>query len=159
MEYFFTTRPLKPADIPRCAKLFFNTVHHVNKKDYEQAQLDAWAPDVERFIERFQVMLNRVAWVVENNEQIVGFGDMTEEGYIDRLYVHKDYQRQGVARLIFSKWLDFAKVRGLKQLTTHASITAKVPFEAFGFTVMEKQIVEKNGVKFINYKMTYKVSK
>ncbi|HEN5528815.1 Streptomycin 3''-adenylyltransferase [Legionella moravica] len=155
----FIIRLLKKEDIAPCAELFFNTVHHVNKKDYDQAQLDAWAPDAKLFIERFQVMLNRIAWVVEDNGQMVGFGDMTQEGYIDRLYVHKDYQRQGVARLIFSKWLDFAKAQDLKQLTTEASITAKAACEAIGFTLMEKQIVETNGVRFINYKMAYQVNK
>jgi GNAT superfamily N-acetyltransferase len=40
------------------------------------------------------------------------------------LYVHKDYQRKGIARLIFEKWLAFAKERGLNELTTAASITA-----------------------------------
>ena len=28
---------------------------------------------------------------------IIGFGDIAQMGYLDRLYVHEDYQRQGVA--------------------------------------------------------------
>ena len=32
--------------------------------------------------------------------QIVCFGDMDETGYLDRLYVHKDYQCRGVASAI-----------------------------------------------------------
>lgn len=84
----FTIRPVKQEDIASCAELFYNTVHHVNNKDYDKAQLNAWAPDARSFIERFQVMLSRIAWVVEDNGQLVGFGDMTQEGYIDRLFVH-----------------------------------------------------------------------
>lgn len=31
---------------------------------------------------------------------IVGFGDIDSTGYVDRLYVHKDYQRKGIATAI-----------------------------------------------------------
>lgn len=155
----FKVRALKKQDIKACAQLFYDTVHHVNKQDYDALQRAAWAPNPELFIERFMVMLERIAYVVEDDGQIVGFGDMTEDGYIHKLYAHKDYQRQGVARLIFSKWLDFAKTQGLEQLTTEASITAKPAFKAMGFSLMEKQIVERNGVKLINYEMVYHVKK
>ena len=33
---------------------------------------------------------------VEQGE-IVGFGDIDKSGYLDRLYVHKDHQREGIA--------------------------------------------------------------
>lgn len=32
------------------------------------------------------------------NGVIVGFGDMSPNGYPDRLYVHRDFQRRGTAR-------------------------------------------------------------
>ena len=32
--------------------------------------------------------------IAVKNGEIVGFGDMDETGYLDRLYVHKDYQGQ-----------------------------------------------------------------
>ena len=31
---------------------------------------------------------------------IVGFRDMDSTGYLDRLYVHKDYQKKGIAAAI-----------------------------------------------------------
>lgn len=33
----------------------------------------------------------------EQNGQIVGFGDISWDGYLDRLYVHARFQRQGAA--------------------------------------------------------------
>lgn len=38
--------------------------------------------------------------IAVKNGEIVGFGDMDETGYLDRLYVHKDYQGQGIASAI-----------------------------------------------------------
>lgn len=57
------------------------------------------------------------------NGEIVGFGDMDETGYLDRLYVHKDYQGQGIASAICDELERFAAG---KTFTTHASITAKL---------------------------------
>ncbi|HFL2714589.1 TPA: GNAT family N-acetyltransferase [Legionella pneumophila] len=148
-------RPLTKKDIQACAQLFYETVHTVNKQHYSPEQLKVWAPDIAQFSIRFENMLENSAWVVEDQGQIVGFGDMTHQGYIDRLYVHKDFQRKGIARLIFSKWLAYAKEHKLKELTTEASITAKPAAEALGFKVITEQIVVINGQQFVNYKMVY----
>ena len=54
---------------------------------------------------------------------LVGFGDIDKTGYLDRLFVHADYQRKGIATAICNQ-LEQA-VQG--NITTDASITAK-PF-------------------------------
>ena len=51
-------------------------------------------------------------------------GILDESGYLDRLYVRKDYQRQGIASAICDELERFAD---RKTVTTHAFITAK-PF-------------------------------
>ena len=37
------TRMYRPEDCKEIIELFYNTVHSVNAKDYNEAQLDAWA--------------------------------------------------------------------------------------------------------------------
>ena len=64
--------------------------------------------------------------IAVKNGEIVGFGDMDETGYLDRLYVHKDYQGQGVASAICDELERFAAG---KTFTTHASIKAKLLFQ------------------------------
>lgn len=39
-------RPYVKRDAPEIARLFYETVHVVNRRDYTPAQLDAWAPEV-----------------------------------------------------------------------------------------------------------------
>ena len=87
-------REYTPSDCAQMAELFYQTVHSVNAKDYTQEQLDAWATgevDLQALDESFQAHKTDIA--VENDD-IIGFGDMDESGYLDRLYVHKDYQGQ-----------------------------------------------------------------
>ena len=89
-----------PSDCAQLTELFHQTVHSVNAKDYTQEQLDAWATgevDFQAWDESFRTHRTIVA---TENGAIVGFGDMDGSGYLDRLYVHKDYQGQGIASAI-----------------------------------------------------------
>jgi GNAT superfamily N-acetyltransferase len=139
-----------------CWRLFRDTVHRVNCRDYSLDQLNAWAPesvDLDAWCDRFQ---NRVALVVESDSKLIGFADMTHDGYLDRLFVSADHQRQGVAKLIWSG-LD-AHLRRLKCeiVFTEASITAKPFFESIGFRVLQRQQVECRGVSLDNFRMEWR---
>ena len=91
-------RPLNKLDIQSCVELFIETVHSVNSKDYTPEQLNAWAPStISNNDARWQTLLDNISYVALIDNQIVGFSDMTREGYLDRLYVHKDFQGRGIA--------------------------------------------------------------
>lgn len=136
-------------DCRETAELFYHTVHRVNAKDYTREQLEAWATgqvDMEKWNRSFQEHFSIVA--VENGS-IVGFGDIDDSGYLDRLYVHADYQGKGIASAICDR-LEQA-VQG--RIVTHASITAKPFFEKRGYQVVKEQQVERQGIFLTNYVM------
>ena len=83
------------------------------------------------------------------NDVIVGFGDIDKTGYLDRLFVHKDNQRKGIATAICNQLEQF--VEG--NITTHASITARPFFEKRGYKVVMEQQAERRGVFLTNYVM------
>ena len=92
-------REYEPKDCKELAGLFYNTVHTVDAKDYTKEQLDAWATgkiDLEKWNQSFQEHYSIVA---VDGEITIGFGDIDKTGYLDRLYVHKDYQGKGVATI------------------------------------------------------------
>lgn len=145
-----TLRDYTKTDCAELAELFYDTVHTVNAKDYTQEQLDAWATgkvNLEAWNESFQAHHTVVA---EMDGKIVGFGDMDETGYLDRLYVHKGYQRRGVAAAICDALEQRTKAA---EFTTHASITARPFFEKRGYTVAREQQVERRGVWLTNFVM------
>ena len=89
-------RKYQSSDCKELTELFYHTVHTVNAKDYTKRQLDVWATgyaDLKKWDESLQKHYSIVA--VEN-KMIVGFGDIDKTGYLDRLYVHADYQRRGI---------------------------------------------------------------
>lgn len=92
------------SDCEQLAKLFFKTVHSVNAKDYTKEQLDVWATgkvDLKDWDKSFMEHYTVVA--IENNK-IVGFGDIDKTGYLDRLYVHANYQEKVLQLLFVINW-------------------------------------------------------
>ena len=143
-------RRYEPSDCKDLAELFYNTVHSINAKDYTEEQLNVWATvsvDLEKWnkslLENFTVV------AIENNI-IVGFGDIDKSGYLDRLYVHKDYQNKGIATAICDV---LEKAFDVDKISTHASITAKYFFEKRGYKVVKEQKVERKGILLTNYVM------
>ncbi len=91
--------------------------------------------------------------VAVDNEIIIGFGDIDYIGYLDRLFVHSEYQGKGVAAAICNK---LEQAVDVDRITTHASITARPFFEKRGYRVIRKQQVIRNGIYLINYLMENK---
>ena len=142
-------REYHTSDCKEITELFYNTVHTINAKDYTKEQLDVWATgqvDLEKWNQSLQEHYSIVA--VEN-EVIVGFGDIDKTGYLDRLFVHADYQGKGIATAICDQLEQTVK----ENITTHASITAKPFFEKRGYQVVKEQQVERQGIFLTNYVM------
>lgn len=146
-------RPYSPADITAVTGLFYNTVHTVNRRDYTDIQLDAWADgntDLDKWNSSFQSNITVIAEIAEANSIIVGFGDITHDGYLDRLYVHKDYQHIGIATAI----CDYLESRtDSDKIITHASITARPFFEKRGYVAVKEQQVIRHNVALTNFIM------
>lgn len=146
-------REYQENDLPSLSKLFYDTVHTVNKKDYTKLELDAWATGKIDSFSWNKSFLEHNTFIAEIDKVIVGFGDMDDNGYLDRLYVHKDYQNIGVASALLKKLECEAISKGITFFTTNASITAKPFFERHGYITIHDNKVIRNSVTLINYTM------
>lgn len=147
-------RKYHPSDCQALAELFYDTVHTVCKNDYSEKQLDAWATGNIDLVKWNQSFRSHYTIVAEINGSIAGFGDIDLNGYLDRLYVHKDYQRRGIGSYICSileNMVDSDKI------ITHASITAKGFFEKRGYKVIKEQQVKRQGIILTNYIMKLQI--
>lgn len=142
-------RTYTPADCAALARLFYDTVHTVNARDYTPEQLNAWAPAPPDPEPWNRSLLDHYSLVAVRDGLVAGFGDIDPTGYLDRLFVHKDFQRQGIASALCAALEQAVSSRVL----THASITARPFFEKRGYRVQKEQQVERRGVLLINYVM------
>lgn len=146
-------RRYSPGDISEITQLFYNTVHTVNLSDYSPTEVDAWAPKNIDKAEWHRRLSENFTIVAEQDGIVVGFASLAYNGYFDMLYVHKDYQRQGIAAALTDIIENEAVLNGISELTADVSITAKPFFEKKGFEVIRKQSVERKGQILTNYKM------
>ena len=136
-------------------QLFYDTIHSINATEYNESQLDAQAPKKGDSSLAYwdNKLLHGCAVVAEKDGTIIGFGSIKLPSYFDMLYVHKEYQRVGVATLITNKVEKSFLNNRITIITTDASITAKPFFEKRGYVVLKEQSVEIRGQHLTNYKM------
>ena len=91
--------------------------------------------------------------LAEREETIVGFGSLEEHASIDLLYVHKDYQRTGIADKILNALLSKSKEYGVSVIQADVSKTARAFFESRGFRVVREQTVGRNDIELVNFEM------
>ncbi|HUL04914.1 MAG TPA: GNAT family N-acetyltransferase [Candidatus Acidoferrum sp.] len=148
-----TIRAFQPGDALEIMRLFRDTVHNVNSRDYTPEQVEAWAPalmDEPRWHERLRA---NFTYVAEAGGQIVGFSELERGGRIATLYVHHRYQTQGIGSRLLSDMETRARALGARRLTAEASLTAYGFFQRRGFKLVRAQDVDLRGVSFRNFIM------
>lgn len=147
------TRQATSNDLEKILQLFRETIETVNAKDYSPEQITVWkngASKKERWLKKISEQYFLLA---EIDKEIVGFGSITQDGYLDFMYVSKNHQRIGVAQKIYSGLERFASEHQLDQIISDVSITAAPFFEKQGFGVLQEQEVNFDGITLSNYKM------
>lgn len=146
--------PLSRNDLDAAARLFRDTVHAVNARDYTPEQLDAWAPRDGQHLAQIAEKLARQQTVgFKECGLLVGFGSLDDKGNIDMLFVHKDRQGQGIAKTILHELEHLATKRGKQDISTFASVTARPFFEHMGYATERKNAVDRAGVTLVNFLM------
>lgn len=146
-------RNAKFSDLEEMQKLYVETIQSVCKNDYNEEQRKVWSSGInntKRWIEVLNTQFVLLA-IIEN--QIAGFGTLKDGNYIDFFYIHKDFQRQGIADNLLNELEVEAKKHNSKIITSDVSITARPFFEKKGFVVKTEQKNIRQNVELINYKM------
>lgn len=133
-------RRLERADITQISRLYYETVHRVNCRDYGPEQIDAWAPRIYpdafwqwRF-RRYRVL------VAEDEGAVVGFVELARRGEIDCFYVHHAHQHRGVGTALMARIEREGRRLGSSRLIADVSITAEPFFRRMGFRIVKRQV-------------------
>ena len=151
-------RPYEPTDARATLDVFTRAVHETAARDYTATQVAAWAPleaDDEAWAEK-RLLAETIVAVdddVQGHASVIGFTDLDASGYITMMFVHPDWTRRGVASALLDEIGARATARGIRTLSTHASLTARPFFEAHGFVVTERRRPVIRGLALTNFAM------
>ncbi|MHC5268783.1 GNAT family N-acetyltransferase [Enterococcus sp. LJL98] len=141
-------RRYQAADQAAVLELIQQTIRTINIHDYTAHQVAVWSAIDEN--QWANSLTHSLAFVVMEQAQIIGFADLTPNGYIDRFYIHADYQRRGVGQALLKK---IEAAIATTRYSVAASITARPFFESQGYQVVRENQVTLRAVMFTNYLM------
>lgn len=146
-------------DINQIRMLFFETINHVNKEDYNAFQLEIWSSGYQDLSSWEKKLSEQYFIVAKIKTLVVGFASLAVDGCVDCMYVHKNHQREGVATKLLGALEKQAIASGLIEIRADVSITAKPFFLRKGFAISKVYLKEFKGVYFENtiMKKTYSV--
>jgi putative acetyltransferase len=146
-------RRFKLGDEAALFRVYFTAIHKVASRDYSPEQLQAWAPadlDVELWANRVRKIQ---PFVVDFDNEIVGYADVQPDGYVDHFFVSGAHPRRGIGTLLMARIHEQATSLGLTELTSDVSKTAEPFFALHGFHVVERQFPVRRGVIIPNARM------
>lgn len=148
-----TIRRVQENDLAEMQKLFVDTIRTVCVNDYDSDQIIAWTSSVkntERWLAKMKLQYFLVAII---KDRIVGYASLENGNYFDFLYVHKDYQKKGIAQKLLIEIENEAKKQKVITIDSDVSITARPFFERNGYMEQKTNTNIIDGVKIINYRM------
>lgn len=149
-----TVRSYRSDDAEATHDLFVAAIMEIASADYSQEQTTAWAKPEHRDLVQWDAAMRRrdsIVAVIEGT--VVGFSDVSLEGYIDMMFVSPRHTRRGVASALLAFLEDQAANLSLRELSANVSVTARPFFERNGFVVEAQQYPVTGGVQMTNFRM------
>ena len=131
----FIIREYQPQDFD-AATILWRIAREKSVPDFQREKGHFFYEDQDYF--RDQILKKNKVWVVESDKHVIAFIAM-ENDFIDQLFVHPDYWRQGIGEAL----LNFARTKSPEQVwlyTLQVNVNARAFYEKNGF------IAEKFGV-------------
>ena len=137
-------------------KLFFDTVRNINRRDYSESQVRAWASDTYDADYWTRRMRGLSPFIAEIDSVVVGYADLQPDGLIDHFFCHHEYQGRGVGRALMHHILEVGRSRGVSRFHSEVSVTARPFYEHLGFRVVREK-TENMGDQILEYNVMERV--
>lgn len=150
----YKIRTLDEKDIPQMKDLFRTTVLNVNSKDYTEAEVMDWVSCGDNEVRWKELLVsNRYVGAFNECNVLVGFSSMNKDGYLNSMFVHKDFQHKGIATQLLSEVERIAVQYGVGYITCEVSLTARTFFEKKGYEIIKIHKYKANKLELTNFVM------
>jgi len=132
-----SVRRAKTEDAEQICQVHITSVRELCKSDYTPEQIEAWVSKLNPEGHRQAIEnLTKVMFVAETEGRIAGFSELFESE-VNAVYVHPNYSRQGVGKLLLNLLEKEAIAQQINELQLSASTNAKPFYQACGYQVIE----------------------
>lgn len=139
-------------DMPQVKRVFKDAVLNIGTHAYDQEQVHAWAAFADDSV--FDDQLKEgITIVAEQQDEIVGFGQLHPLNHIALLYVDSHHANRRIGSELAKRLERHAEDSGMKALSVEASKIARPFFEKQGYAVLDKEVIDRNGVEFERFLM------
>ncbi|GIU12786.1 GNAT family N-acetyltransferase [Shewanella sp. MBTL60-007] len=157
--------PYQKCYAPDVSVLAHMAISKISDDIYTQQEKSAWSYAPRSSYHWHKRLLRSKSWLVVDEQRIesgrafcCGFINLEthfkSRGYIDSLYVHPQYQQQGVAGRLYEVLAQWAVNNALPELFVDASKLSKPLFESQGFRLRHRSYQEKRGIVIMGYYMS-----
>ncbi|WOT06188.1 GNAT family N-acetyltransferase [Shewanella youngdeokensis] len=147
------------------SQLYHLAINSIENSVYSQAEKQAWSYAPRSEYHWHKRLSRSKSWLMIDDERTqlglpVCCGMINIEthfhslGYIDSLYVHPDYQRQGIAAALFNQLQSWARITKVRELSVDASKLSKPLFLTHGFKQRHRSYQEKRGQIIMGFLMS-----
>jgi len=120
-------RPATEADLPDVVTVHERAIRELGESHYDAAPLEAWAREATADAYPLDDDAKHVV-VAELDGEMVGVGQLDRpSGEVDKVFVHPDHARNGVASVLLDHLEGVARDRGHETVVLDASLNS-VPF-------------------------------
>lgn len=140
-------------DFSRLREIFRETVLKLAPSLYSPEQVTAWSLSPNNREKFWRFIFQADTYLLIENDVIIGFCGLQENGHIVSLYVDADYTRQGYGTKLLLYVLKKGEKQGIKKFFTEASFFSQPVFLRCGFQVVTIETVNYNNVLFQRYRM------
>lgn len=145
--------PFKEEELDTVLALFNNTLYTTNIGNYDFTQLDILANKEWSRSDWLQKFTITSTYVIQLNGILVGFGNLSESGNIEFLYIHKDYQKQGLGTHLLQRLEEVAIEKNIAKILIETTTTAKDFFEKKGYRTITPQQKRFGEIMILQYFM------
>ncbi|MDV2996173.1 MAG: putative N-acetyltransferase YafP [Chroococcidiopsis sp. SAG 2025] len=132
-----SVRRAKTEDAEQICQVHIASVRELCKSNYTPEQIEAWVGKLKPEGHRQAIENpNKIMFIAEIERRIAGFSELFETE-VNAVYVHPNYSRQGVGKLLLNIIEQEAIAQHIERLTLSASTNAKLFYQACGYQVIE----------------------
>ncbi|WP_109299457.1 GNAT family N-acetyltransferase [Aquimarina sp. AU474] len=138
-------------DLPLMQRLFYQTVTSYGSMIFTKAEIKIYS----------RLATNKIYWQkkfkedfiynAKLNGEIVGSFSLDKNGTIEYIFVHMNYQGQGIANALYATMEEVAREASISTLTTRINLMTKDFFEKNGFNIVKNAVKVVGGEEVVSY--------